>query len=213
MSKRIRVWGEGTEGLWSFGDTVDIPGSYSEIRPGDAFITRRVKSCDETVYLRMEKSRGYSSIIGILAPTTVVESAQLEAKRTEETRRRAREKATRRRRRKDRKVLNDVVNQMMRDFPGMPYLEAEEIAQHAFAVGSGRVGRSSFIDLEDKIDMAVIAHIRHVHSRYEELLDEGWYREDARAEAGKEISIVYELWKTAPEDQSQPNSPSASPSR
>ena len=77
-------------------------------------------------------------------------------------------------------------------FPGCPADEASSIAKHACEVGSGRVGRSSTAD--DPVRAAVVAHVRHEHTDYDELLNaaiEDWMghreRQDARLEVREEV--------------------------
>lgn len=73
-------------------------------------------------------------------------------------------------------------------FPGCPADEALNIAKHACEVGSGRVGRSSTAD--DPVRAAVVAHVRHEHTDYDELLDatiEGWMDHGERLEARLEV--------------------------
>ena len=49
---------------------------------------------------------------------------------------------------------------------------ADGAAQQATAVGSGRVGRTSKLTLEEKVELAARAYIRHHHAHYEERLVE-----------------------------------------
>jgi hypothetical protein len=74
-------------------------------------------------------------------------------------------------------------------FPNCP--DAEEIARHSCEIGSGRVGRS--ITADDPVLAAVIAHVRHCYTHYEEILEESdaWDREERelnRAEARRQVS-------------------------
>ena len=65
-----------------------------------------------------------------------------------------------------------------------------QIAEHACRKYSGRVGRSAAAKQFDEqvIQLAVLAHIRHRYTRYDELLFEGWSRGEARAEVSNEIA-------------------------
>ena len=80
----------------------------------------------------------------------------------------------------------------------MPEQEAGWIADHAFEVGSGRVGRSCSVDLEVKIELAALAHIRHNHTSYDDLLNQGREREDARLEIAEGVSKVFRDWRIGP---------------
>ncbi len=46
----------------------------------------------------------------------------------------------------------------------------------------------------EAIRLALIAHIRHERTRYDELLMLGWDRHEARAEVASELDAVLESW-------------------
>ncbi|MBX7105386.1 MAG: DUF2293 domain-containing protein [Gemmataceae bacterium] len=90
-------------------------------------------------------------------------------------------------------------------FSGCPADEVRRIAEHACEVGSGRVGRSS--TAEDPVRAAVVAHIRHEHTNYDELLwenTEDWmnreYREylrtAARSKVREQIDVILRRWES-----------------
>ena len=74
---------------------------------------------------------------------------------------------------------------------------AEAIAEHACSKHSGRVGRSSAAKQldENAIRLAVVAHIRHNMTPYDELLMEGCDRLTARSEVNEQISDVLSTWE------------------
>lgn len=76
-------------------------------------------------------------------------------------------------------------------FPSCP--EAREIAVHACEIGSGRVGRSSTV--EDAVHAAVVAHVRHVHTDYEDLLDNGFDVNEAREKIREQIGAKLNQWQ------------------
>lgn len=82
-------------------------------------------------------------------------------------------------------------------YPACPLGREQEIAQHACQKYSGRVGRSaSAKKLDEKaIHLAVIAHIRHAETNYDELLAQGWERFEARDEVEDQIKKVLSTWK------------------
>lgn len=67
-------------------------------------------------------------------------------------------------------------------FPSAPEGEAKRIASYACSREDTRVGSLSDGDgyIEHAVEVAVIAHIRHKHTHYEALLDQGCDRDDAR---------------------------------
>jgi len=56
---------------------------------------------------------------------------------------------------------------LFEQFPHIPRDTAEEILEHAFVKHSRRVGRSTKLDDEINIELAVNAHIRHRHTDYD----------------------------------------------
>lgn len=77
----------------------------------------------------------------------------------------------------------------------MPDESLEVVLDHAFLKGSGRVGRTSTKTDERKAVLAVEAHIRHVHTSYEELLESGMDREEARDAVGGTVRAVRLAWE------------------
>jgi hypothetical protein len=82
-------------------------------------------------------------------------------------------------------------------FPHCPAAREQVIAEHACQKYSGRVGRSASAKSldENAIRLAVIAHIRHAETNYDELLSQGMERSFARREVAGEIEDVMERWK------------------
>ncbi|KAF2754534.1 hypothetical protein EJ05DRAFT_504069 [Pseudovirgaria hyperparasitica] len=73
------------------------------------------------------------------------------------------------------------VRSAIRDlFPKIPDKDLGEIVQHAFRKGTKRVGNAQELSLPRRVQLAVIAHIRHVYTDYDKLLKSGTYLE-ARA--------------------------------
>ncbi|MBA7643547.1 hypothetical protein ES703_51278 [subsurface metagenome] len=71
------------------------------------------------------------------------------------------------------------------------------IAGHACLKYSGRIGRSAAgksLD-EEAVHLAVTAHIRHVKTRYDELLAGGYERGNAREQVEEEVRRILAEWK------------------
>ena len=81
-------------------------------------------------------------------------------------------------------------------FPRCPSGRDREIAEHACLKYSGRIGRSALAKAmdEDAVRMAVIAHIRHCETDYDELLGRGDERWEARAAVEEEVAKVLQKW-------------------
>ena len=63
----------------------------------------------------------------------------------------------------------------------------------------GRIGRSAAARQfdPDAIELALRAHVRHRHTRYDELLAQGLDRADARASVRAAVDEVVERWRGA----------------
>jgi hypothetical protein len=84
-------------------------------------------------------------------------------------------------------------------YPGCPADEELQIAEHACRKYSGRVGRTAAAkDLSpEAIRLAVIAHIRHAHTDYDELLAECANRDAARESIRGQVSAILDDWQNA----------------
>ena len=73
---------------------------------------------------------------------------------------------------RDRKDISDARQTLLRLFPRISLDSAEKVLQHGFAKRSGRVGRSTTLDGDEKVTLAVAAHARHKMTPYDSLLQE-----------------------------------------
>lgn len=94
---------------------------------------------------------------------------------------------------------------LLAQFPKMPPSSLERILEHAFLKGSGRVGRSTKRSDERKAELAVEAHIRHLHTPYEELLDQGMQRDQARDRVWDAVQEVKAAWGGQKRDSPLPS--------
>lgn len=191
----IRVWGEGRDALWTPDGLVSVPKNYDLLPSGNAALTRAVKKATgrKRLFVVMEKrhKKYPSQPVGVWAPASVI-AAERERLAPSHSDAHKAILAVRRARQQEREVVA-FLDSILKRFPGCPADEAREIAAHACEVGSGRVGRSSTAD--DPVRAAVVAHIRHVHTDYDDLLDsriESWMdfadRQEVRAEAREHVS-------------------------
>lgn len=167
---------------------------------GDAALTRRAKrhSGLSAVVVRFSRSRGRYERQGILVEVSALERAE------EECQADAQQRATRcrrddaRRREQDRELVARMTKAILELFPSCPLEEARAIASHTAARGSGRVGRTSAgRALESEaLTAAVVAAIRHNHTRYDRLLMRGWNRNDARDTVRDVIERIIGFWRS-----------------
>ncbi len=111
-----------------------------------------------------------------------LENAETECLNDAEAGARRREREAGRRAKLDAHFATPFAEQIRELYPACPPDRPERIAAHACQKYSGRVGRSAAAKRLDEaaVQMAVVAHVRHEETRYDELLARGVERWDAR---------------------------------
>jgi len=167
---------------------------------GDAALTRRAckHSSLSAVVLKWSSARKRYERQGILVTGDALDLAEQEclADHVVRTRRQQREAA--RRAELDQEYVRQFAAQVQDLFPHCPLGRVELIAEHACLKYSGRIGRSAAAKSldENAVCLAVVAHIRHTETRYDELLAQGWDRQEARAEVNEQVCRVLVEWET-----------------
>jgi hypothetical protein len=168
-------------GLWchEHGD-LELPEGWEFLAAGDNFVTRRVKA--RGVYWTLWRPRGrhrpHRRKLGVLAPSSTINAARAEAVATAERRAHQRDVNAVARERVEgryRAELAAAVRAWLDFAPEYADLAdeiAEGVAEHAAVVGSGRVGRTRTLSLEERAQLAARAFIRHRFTDYEDRLDE-----------------------------------------
>jgi hypothetical protein len=97
----------------------------------------------------------------------------------------------------DDKYVAQFATHIRQRFPNAPAGIETAIAEHACQKHSRRIGRTAAAkDFDpEAIDLAVRAHIRHHHTRYDELLSRGSDRDFARASVRGEVESVLGEWR------------------
>lgn len=151
---------------------------------GDAALTRRATgySTLRAVVVRFSRSRRRYERQGVLVEERALARAEWECLSDAEARRLARERAAERQQALDAEHVGRFAQRVGELFPACPVEERQAIAEHACEKHSGRIGRSAAAhNLEAAaVEPAVRAHVRHAHTRYDELLARG-VREAKRA--------------------------------
>jgi len=165
---------------------------------GDAALTRRARkySTLAAVVLRWSRARKRYERQGLLVEAEALEKAEQECLADSEARTRRREREAERRAELDRTYVERFAERVRQLFPGCPAGREMVIAEHACQKYSGRVGRSAAAKSLDEsaVQMAVIAHVRHAETDYDELLAQGFDRWDARAQVEEDIAQVMAKW-------------------
>ena len=182
---------------------------------GDAALTRRAtrSAARHAVVLEWSRRRKRYERRGTLVPAEALARAREECAGDESVRARRREKDAVRREAEDKEYLAQVTAALARQFPGCPPEEVAVIAGHACEKHSGRVGRSAAMkDLDpEPMRLAVIAHIRHLHTQYDNLLAHGVDKREARGMIQKKIQMVLTQWSRPLPRTSADGPPAGSP--
>jgi hypothetical protein len=166
---------------------------------GDAALTRRASrySTLRAVVVRFSRSRKRYERQGVLVEEQALVRAEQECLSDAEARRLARERAAEQRHTHDAEYVAAFAERVGQLFPKCPVEERRAIAEHACQKYSGRIGRSAAAkELQaSPVDLAVRAHVRHAHTRYDELLASGVAREEARARVAASVAKCLDTWR------------------
>lgn len=166
---------------------------------GDAALTRRARkhSTLAAVVLKWSPARKRYERQGLLVEAQGLEEAERECLSDSEARARRREREAERRSELDRDYVRKFALRVRELFPKCPSNRELEIAEFACRKYSGRVGRSAGAkSLEmTPVRLAVIAHIRHTETKYDELLARGYERWETRAKVEERVRTVLEDWE------------------
>jgi hypothetical protein len=164
-----------------------MPNDYAFLPKGIPYKTLHCRRLTHEAGKPLYVVEFHKKVLGIRVPKSIFSQVQSLAKDTLSTRRAATEK-------RDAAVIRDAGAELSVQFPKMPTGEKELVLKHGFRKYSGRVGRTGQMPLSRKIQLAVIAHIRHKHTRYDELLRNGADRLEARKSVQKKIQDILREW-------------------
>jgi hypothetical protein len=166
---------------------------------GNTALTRRARkhSTLAAVVLKWSRARKRYERQGLLVEEQGLEKAEEECLADSEVRTRRREREAIRREEVDSKYVNEFATRVRELFPGCPAGREQEIAKHACLKYSGRIGRSASAKAMDEaaVRLAVIAHVRHRETKYDDLLAKGDERWEARAAVEEAVDRVLQKWK------------------
>jgi hypothetical protein len=169
---------------------------------GGTAVTRRATKHSNlrAVVVRWSRTRKRYERQGILAQPEAIRRAEEESLADADLRARRQAVAAERRLVEDQKFGYEFARAIQAHYPRCPAREATHIAQHARRKYSGRVGRTAAAKEfnEAAIRLAVVAHIRHVHTDYDELLAKYDDRETARAKVRADVSAIVDEWANPP---------------
>jgi hypothetical protein len=194
------------------GEILTVPEGWELLPPGDAALTRRVKSAGDHWLVQEKKGRRtFSKGVWALADTIDRIRHELEVERSTDAY--AKRKATDARRRENAQAtyVEDFLSAVVAflDFhPNHAELAqqfARAVTKHATPVGSGTVARTKRIPVEQRAEAAVIAWMRHETTAYETMTIprvKGKRREVRRmlARRSKELLSRYRRGEPASDD-------------
>jgi len=165
---------------------------------GNTALTRRAKkrSTLSAVVLEWSRARERYERQGLLVEEAGLAQAEQECLADAEARERRREREAERRAEEDHEYVTRFAANVRQRYPACPPGREQVIAEHACRKYSGRVGRSAAakeLDAE-AVRLAVIAHVRHSETNYDQLLSQGYERRDARAEVEGQVAHVLTRW-------------------
>lgn len=173
-TKTVRPGLPGKSVIDEHGKVLFPPEGWALLPPGDAGLTRKVKSMGP--YWLVQSKRGrrtFSGGVWTLASNIDTAKAEIEAKRDTVEYKKKQEAAKQRRDKKEgeyREDFFDAILAYLRFAPRYDH-EAQVIARlvtvHATPVGSGTVARTTRIPVEKRAEAAVIAWMRHKTTAYD----------------------------------------------
>ena len=168
---------------------------------GDAALTRRARkhSTLSAVVLEWSRSRERYERQGLLVEEAGLTQAEQECLADADARERRREREAERRAEDDQEYVAHFAAAVRAMYPACPSGRERVIAEHACRKYSGRVGRSASAKQLDAaaVHLAVIAHVRHAETNYDQLLSQGYERRDARGEVEGQAARVLARWAGA----------------
>lgn len=167
--------------------------------PGDAALTRRARkhSTLAAVVLKWSRARRRYERQGLLVEEQALQRAEAECLTDADARARRRGREAERRAELDAEFVARFAACIRQLYPGCPPDRPEHIASHACQKYSGRIGRSAAAKRldEEAVQLAVVAHVRHNETHYDELLARGVERWDARDRVREDVDRVLSRWR------------------
>jgi hypothetical protein len=194
------------------GKVLTAPEGWVLLPPGDAALTRRVKTAGDHWVVQEKKGRKTFSR-GVWAPAATIERirAELEGERATDAYAKRKAADARRRDKAQAEYAEDFFGAVVAFLAFHPNhatladLLARAVAEHATPVGSGTVARTNRIPVEQRAEAAVIAWLRHQTTGYDGMVIarvKGRRREVRRmlAQRSKELLARYRRGEPVPDE-------------
>ncbi|SPQ26155.1 7f7a0d29-a8fb-4c4e-a63c-6fb4ae5e3291 [Thermothielavioides terrestris] len=169
-----------------------MPKGYKFVPKGNVYITKHCRKktheADKTLYVVVD---GKNKPIGLRCPAYIYNAVMSENRATAAQRAEAVQK-------RDAAILESFEEAILKLFPRIPKAELPQILKHSLKKHSRRVGRANAVALQDRVKLAVRAHIRHMHTDYDMLLKQGTSRSVAREKVWDRLNEVARAWGGRP---------------
>jgi len=192
------------------GEVVRVPEGWVKLEPGDATVTRRVKSAGPHWVVQVRR-RNRNVSVGVWAPADRIARIRAQVDSMRQTPEHKRQlQAGRERREEEQANYVESFHQAVIDFlafhpdhDALAQRLAHAVATHATPVGSGTVARTQRIPIEQRAGAAVIAWMRHQTTAYDKMSIprvKGRRREVRRmlAERSRQLLAGYRAGDAAP---------------
>jgi len=171
------------------------------LRSGDAALTRRARALSglAAVVLQWSRARKRYERQGILVEEQALEQAEQSCLADAEQRAARAQRRAEREAELDREYVVRFAEAVRLRYSRCPPGRETVVAEHACRKYSGRVGRTGAakgLD-PDAIDLAVQAHVRHAETRYDDLLQRGVERHEARRAVADAVRATLEQWSSS----------------
>ncbi|MBN2162732.1 MAG: DUF2293 domain-containing protein [Pontiellaceae bacterium] len=182
------------------GSRLDIPPGWACLKPGDAAVTKTVKSLGPSWTATRKKGRKTFSD-GVWAPAENIETARrmVAEKRAAPDYEKKQEAAARRREKRQSEYESAFYTALLEwlnfhpRYHAMAEAMARRVCEHSVPVGSGTVARTERIPIEERAAAAVIAWMRHQTTAYDSMhipLVKGRRREIRRELAAQSKKVL-----------------------
>lgn len=169
-----------------------MPKGYKFVPKGDVYVTKHCRKktheAEKTLYVVLDKN---NKPIGLRCPTYIYNAVMGQNKATASRRAEAVQK-------RDAAIEENFEDAILKLFPTIPKAEIPQILKQSLKKHSRRVGRTNTVALQDRVKLAVRAHIRHMHTDYDQLLKQGVSRLEARAAVWDKLNEVARQWGGRP---------------
>lgn len=167
-----------------------MPKGYGFLKKGNVYATastrRKVHAAKKTLYVVSENGKP----VGLRAPIWILKEVHSEDRATKEERQNNVKK-------RDDATEKEFETAIRKLFPEIPEDSLRKVIKRALQKRSGRVGRSGALSVNDKVQLAVSAHVRHCHTQYDKLIRGPMSRDEARKKIKGEALRVLAQWRGA----------------